>query len=76
MKKSTKGQIDELRPQYTSADFPKLTRGKYAGKLRKRSNVIVLDPELADLFPNSEAVNSALRSLSEIALRARPHPHA
>lgn len=76
MKKSTKGQIDELRPRYTSSDFPKLIRGKYADKLRKSSNVIILDPELADLFPNSDAVNSALRSLAEIALRARLQPHA
>jgi hypothetical protein len=75
MRKSIKGQIEELRPQYTGADFPKLTRGKYADKLRTSSNVIILDPELADLFPNSEAVNSALRSLSEIALRARVQPN-
>ena len=76
MKKAIKGQVDELRPQYTSSDFPKLTRGKYVGKLRTSSNVIILDPELADLFPNSEAVNSALRSLSEIALRARVQPNS
>jgi hypothetical protein len=75
MKKSTKGQPDDLRPQYSSSDFPELVRGKYAAKLRKSSNVIILDPELADLFPNSEAVNSALRSLSEIARRARLQPH-
>lgn len=73
MKKSTKGQIDELRPQYASSDFPKLVRGKYAGRLRRSSNLIFLDPELADLFPNSEAVNSA-RSLAEIAGRMRLRP--
>lgn len=44
MKKSTIGLIDDLRRQYTSPDFPKLTRGKYAGKLRTSSNVIILDP--------------------------------
>jgi len=71
MKKSTKEPSDELRAEYKSSDFPKLVRGKYAEQLRKRSNVIVLDPELEDLFPNSEAVNSALRSLSEIARRTR-----
>jgi uncharacterized DUF497 family protein len=76
MKKPIKGQVDELRPQYISSDFPKLTRGKYAGKLKTSSNVIILDPELADLFPNSDAVNAALRSLSEIALRARVQPNS
>jgi hypothetical protein len=72
MKKAVRAKSDELRPEYKSSDFPKLVRGKYAGHLRKSSNVIILDPELTDLFPNSAAVNSALRSLSEIARRARP----
>ena len=71
MKKPTKAPSSELRAEYDRADFPKLVRGKYASRLRKRSNVIVLDPELTDLFPNSQAVNSALRSLSEIARRTR-----
>jgi hypothetical protein len=71
MKKPTKEPSGELRPEYERCDFPKLVRGKYVSRLRKRSNVIILDPELADLFPNSQAVNSALRSLSEIARRAR-----
>jgi len=73
MKKSIKEPSGELRAGYKSSDFPKLVRGKYAGQLRQSSNVIILDPELADLFPNSDAVNSALRSLSEIARRARLH---
>ncbi len=74
MKKATKAPADELRPQYTRSDFPKLTRGKYTDRLRKSSNVVVLDPEVADLFPNSEAVNSALRALSGIALRVPRQP--
>ena len=72
MKNATKMPPDELRPEYKRSDLPRLVRGKYADRLRKSSNVIVLDPELTDLFPNSEAVNSASRSLSEIARRARP----
>jgi hypothetical protein len=71
MKKSTKVPSGELRPEYKGSDFPQLVRGKYAGQLRQRSNVILLDPELMDLFPNSDAVNAALRSLSEIVRRAR-----
>jgi len=73
MKKAARVTSDELRREYKRSDFPTLVRGKYAGRLRKSSNVIILDPELTELFPNSAAVNSALRSLSEIALRARPH---
>ena len=75
MKKSTKAQ-SELRAEYKGSDFSKLSRGKYVAALQQSSNVIILDPELVHLFPNSEAVNSALRSLSEIARRARPRKSA
>lgn len=68
----TPGPDAELRTEYKRSDFPKLARGKYATRLQIRSNVVIVDPELTDLFPNSEAVNAALRSLSEIARRARP----
>ena len=70
MKKPTK-KPTEMRAEYEASDFPTLVRGKYAEQLSRRSNVIIVDPELVDLFPNSEAVNAALRSLSEIARRVR-----
>lgn len=51
--------------------FPKgLVRGKYAERLRESSNVVVLKPEVAQAFPNEEAVNSALLSLIQIAKKA------
>lgn len=61
---------NELRSEYKRSDFGALARGKYVERLRKSSNVVVLDPEVADLFPNATAVNAALRSLGEIAKRA------
>jgi hypothetical protein len=70
MKKAKKVATGELRPEYQRSDFPALVRGKYVERLRKSSNVIVLEPEVASLFPNSAAVNAALRSLVEIARRA------
>ena len=60
----------ELRPEYKRSDFKALVRGKYVERLQTSSNVVVLDPELAELFPNATAVNAALRSLAEIAKRA------
>lgn len=60
----------ELRPEYKRSDFGKMVRGKYAARMRRSSNVVVLDPEVADLFPNSDAVNAALRSITRIARRA------
>jgi hypothetical protein len=70
MKKSKKVATNELRPEYRRSDFGPLVRGKYVEQLRERSNVVVLDPEIADLFPNGASVNAALRALAEIAKRA------
>jgi hypothetical protein len=70
MKKAKKLAADEVRSEYKRSDFGKLVRGKYVARLRERSNVVVLDPEVAGVFPNAAAVNAALRSLAEIAKRA------
>jgi hypothetical protein len=58
---------DELRPEYRREDFGPMVRGKYAARVRESSNVVVLDPEIAKAFPNSQAVNDALRGLLELA---------
>jgi hypothetical protein len=70
MKKAKATAADELRPEYRRSDFGALVRGKYIERLRTSSNVVVIAPEVADLFPNAAAVNAALRSLAEIAKRA------
>ena len=70
MRKVKKPAADELRSEYKRSDFGTLVRGKYVERLQASSNVVVLDPEVADLFPNGAAVNAALRSLAEIAKRA------
>jgi hypothetical protein len=55
-----------MRSEY---DFSKGTRGKYSARYAKGSNIIVLDHELAKLFPDSKAVNDALRALADVADR-------
>jgi hypothetical protein len=70
MRKARKFAADELRAEYKRSDFGELVRGKYAKRLKATSKVVVIDPEVAELFPNAEAVNAALRSLAEIAKRA------
>ena len=68
MKKDKTSDKDELRPEYKRSDFPGgLVRGKYARRLKESSNIIVLKPEVAEVFPNEEAVNNALLSLIDIA---------
>ncbi|OGI50613.1 MAG: hypothetical protein A3E57_03320 [Candidatus Muproteobacteria bacterium RIFCSPHIGHO2_12_FULL_60_33] len=52
---------DDLRPEYRF-DYSKATRGKYYKRILKEgANIVVLDPDVAKAFPNSEAVNDALR---------------
>ena len=70
MKKARKQDADELRPEYKRSDFGTLVRGKYAARLQKKSNVVVLDPRVAELSPNSASVNSPLLSLAEVAKRS------
>ncbi len=68
MKKDKTLDKDELRPEYKRSDFPGgLVRGKYAKRLKESSNIVVLRPEVAQAFPNEEAVNNALLSLIDIA---------
>ena len=62
-----KPRPDELRAEYKPSDFKKLKRGKYYARFKASSNVVVLDPDVATAFPNSEAVNKALHSLLKVA---------
>ena len=52
---------EEMRPEY-NFDYSKAVRGKYYRRILKEgSNVVVLEPDVAKAFPNSAAVNDALR---------------
>ena len=70
MKKARNVKADDLRSEYNRADFGPLVRGKYAAKLGESSNIVVVDPEVVDIFPNAASVNAALRALADIAKRA------
>jgi hypothetical protein len=47
-------------------DFSKGVRGKYAARFARGSHVVVLDPDVAQVFSDSESVNRALRALASI----------
>lgn len=60
---------DELRPEY---DFSKMNggvSGKYTQRYRAGTNLVLLDADVAQAFPNDESVNQALRMLIQIAQR-------
>ena len=68
MSKKCEGESEEMLPEY---DFSGGVRGKYAKRFHQASNVVVLEPDVAERFPNSEAVNQALRTLAAIQDRKR-----
>jgi hypothetical protein len=72
--KKAKSKSDEVRREYRRSDFKKLERGKYYARVTESSNVVVLDPEVAAVFPNSDAVNKALHSLVEVVEAATSAP--
>jgi hypothetical protein len=67
MKKANSRRSDELRPEYRRSDFGELVRGKYAKRIAETTNVVILEPEIAQAFPNDKAVNDTLRSLLNLA---------
>jgi hypothetical protein len=68
--KKPRERNNEMLREY---DFSQGVRGKYARRYARGSNVVVLEPDVAKVFPNAEAVNSSLRSLAEI-IRRRKSP--
>jgi hypothetical protein len=68
MKKGSKKNHSDMQAEY---DFSRGARGKYARRYAEGTNVVVLDPDVAKLFPNAEAVNSSLRSLAETIRRRK-----
>lgn len=58
---------EEMRDAYRRDDLGSLVRGRYAAAYAKATNVVVIDPTLSKVFPNSEAVNDALRSFIAVA---------
>ena len=72
-KTSTKVRTPEMRAEY---DFSGGVRGKYAERYHSSTNVVLLDTELAEAFPDSKSVNDALRALVAIAARTPPRKRA
>lgn len=55
---------DDMLPEY---DFSHAVRGKYYERYRQGTNVVLLDPDIAEVFPDATAVNDALRALVAVA---------
>jgi hypothetical protein len=58
---------EEMRKEYKREDLGKGIRGKYFDNYEKGSNLVLLNPDVAAVFPDDDSVNEALRSLMKIA---------
>lgn len=72
-KKHKKQKQDELRPEYDRALIRSGVCGKYAERYRKGTNLVFLAPDVAAAFPDSDAVNEALRMLVRVAKKSASH---
>jgi len=69
MKKARKRKTgSEMRAEY---DFSRGIRGKYARRYEQGTNVVMLQPDVARVFPNAEVVNESLRALAVIIRRQK-----
>lgn len=74
MKKKFENEMeDELRPEYDFAQMQGGVRGKYVERYRAGTNLVLLDPDVAQAFPSDKAVNDALRLLIQSAQRQQPN---
>ena len=60
-----------MRVEY---DFARGVRGKYARRYAQGANVVVIEPDVAKVFPSTEAVNSSLRALAGIIRHRQKTP--
>ena len=65
-----KVKSDELRSEYERGDLGEGIRGKYLEAYQKGTNLILLSPDVAKVFPTEESVNEALRSLMHLAQKS------
>ena len=56
---------DEMRPEYDFSELKGAVRGKYYKRFQEGSNVVLLEPDVAEAFPDARSVNDALRKLIE-----------
>lgn len=69
-KASAKRTSNDLRPEYDLSKLKGGVRGKYYRKATAGTNLVLIEPELTNVFPDTESVNRALRLLADTAASA------
>jgi hypothetical protein len=62
-----KKKDSELLAEYNFASMKGMVKGKYAKEYAKGTNLVLLEKDIAEFFPDAKSVNDALRSLVRIA---------
>jgi hypothetical protein len=69
---------DEMRPEYDFSKMKIVGRGIYRERYRSGTNLVLLEPDVREAFPDDDSVNEALRVIAKAAKRAvspnRKHP--
>lgn len=69
MKKASANKNNsDLRPEYDLSKLKGGVRGKYYRKAAAGTNLVLIEPELTEVFPDTESVNRALRLLADTAV--------
>lgn len=67
-RESRQDELDTMRPEY---DFSGAVRGATAARYAQGANIVVVDPDVLDVFPDGAAVNEALRALAPVLRHRR-----
>jgi hypothetical protein len=65
----TTSEADDMRAEYDFANMQGGVRGKYAKAFEGKVTTILLDSDVAEVFPDSASVNEALRTLARVLRR-------
>ena len=60
---------DKMRPEYDLSQLKNRVRGKYVERYQEGTNLVLLDSDVQEAFPDTESVNDALRMLLKVARR-------
>jgi len=71
MKKMNTDSSDDMRTEYDFASMKGGVRGKYVKRFREGTNLVLIDPDLMDVFPDEASVNQALRALAPVLRQRR-----
>lgn len=64
---------DDLLREYDLSNLKLVGRGIYAERYRSGTNLVLLEPDIREAFPDDESVNEALRVIAKAGERQRHH---